>query len=306
MGFSIPEGVRKAARKVSERLRQAAGGEALWVPPGHFYSPIVDRRESAGHLDRIERSANEPSLPGIPMDRGRFRTNWNELRPFLAEPTLGTGASAEHRYSIDRTGQFPRSDALMLHAMMRRFRPRKVIEIGSGHSSACMLDTADRHLDGCRFTFIDPYPERLLKLLRPEDRVHEVLPQRVQDVPPERFATLEADDILFIDSSHVAKTGSDVCYELFEILPRIKEGVLVHVHDIFWPFEYRRKWVQDENRSWNEAYFLRAFLTGNDAWRIEMFNDWMKRFERDLVERTAPAFLERAGGSIWLRRVKPD
>jgi hypothetical protein len=303
MRDQIPEIVRKTAWKLAEGVHRAAGCEPLWVPPGHFYSPIGNRRESAEHLERVERLAAEPELQGIVIDRELFRTNWQELLPFLAQPTLGTGTP---RYSLDRKGQFSRSDALMLHAFMRRFRPRKVIEIGSGSSSACMLDTADLHLEGCEFTFIDPYPQRLLDQIRPEDHRHEIVRKRVQEVPLDRFRSLQANDILFIDSSHVAKTGSDVCHELFEILPRLAEGVLVHVHDIMWPFEYPRRWLIEENRSWNEAQFLRAFLSGNRSYRIEMFSDWMKRFERELVANTVPGFLEQPSGSIWLRKVTAD
>lgn len=299
----LPELVRKASWKLTECVRRMVGGEPLWVPPGHFYSPVTSRRESADHLARTTRLAAEPSLPGITVDRDLLRANWRELLPFLAEPTLGTGNS---RFSFDRQRQFPASDALVLHAFMRRFRPRKIIEIGSGHSSASMLDTAERHLESCEFTFIDPHPQRFLKRLRPEDRRHELLRRPVQEVSLDRFRSLQADDILFIDSSHVAKTGSDVCFEFLEILPRLADGVLVHVHDIRWPFEYPREWSIDENRAWNEAQFLRAFLLGNRAYRVEMFNDWMVRFERELVASTVPDFPKSPSGSIWLRKVPAD
>jgi len=93
-----------------------------------------------------------------------------------------------------------------------------------------------------------------------------------------------------------------VCFELFEILPRLSSGVLVHFHDMFWPFEYPRTWVVDENRSWNELYGVRALLTDNDAWRVLLFNDYLARLERPMIESTYPQFLRNSGGALWLMR----
>jgi len=124
----------------------------------------------------------------------------------------------------------------------------------------------------------------------------------VQQVSLSIFDALQAGDILFIDSTHVLRTGSDVCFELFEILPRLSSGVLVHFHDMFWPFEYPRTWVVDENRSWNELYGVRALLTDNDAWRVLLFNDYLARLERPMIEATYPQFLRNSGGALWLMR----
>ena len=124
----------------------------------------------------------------------------------------------------------------------------------------------------------------------------------MQDVPLDTFDELERNDILFIDSTHILKTGSDVAFELFEVLPRIKQGVVVHLHDMFYPFEYPRNWVIDDNRSWNEIYAVRAFLTNNADFRILFFNDYFARFAKDLIERDAPHVLENVGGSLWLQR----
>ena len=168
-----------------------------------------------------------------------------------------------------------------------------------------MLDTIDRHLDGqVACTLIEPYPERLRSLLRPDDlgRVT-ILEQRAQDVGLEPFLALEQDDILFIDSSHAVKIGSDVNHLLGEVLPRLRVGVYVHVHDIFYPFEYPKSWAL-EGRAWNEAYALKAFLAFNDSFEIVIFNTFLETFHRDLFERDMPLCLLNEGGSIWLRRVR--
>jgi hypothetical protein len=133
------------------------------------------------------------------------------------------------------------------------------MEVGSGFSSAVMLDTNDLFFSGkIAFTFVEPYPERLLSLMTGEDRSHqEMLVRPVQEVALERFASLRANDILFIDSSHVAKIGSDVVHLLTNVLPMLNRGVIVHFPDIFWPFEYPEEWIL-EGRAWNENYVLKA------------------------------------------------
>jgi hypothetical protein len=97
-------------------------------------------------------------------------------------------------------------------------------------------------------------------------------------------------------------TGSDVCFELFEILPHLKSGVVVHFHDVFWPFEYPRYWVVEENRCWNELYGIRAFLTKNEQWTILFFNDYFARFEVETITETCQLFLKNPGGALWLRK----
>jgi hypothetical protein len=130
---------------------------------------------------------------------------------------------------------------------------------------------------------------------------NDIIVDAVQNVPLERFAALEAGDILFVDSSHVAKTGSDVVHLFGQVLPRLAKGVRVHFHDIFWPFEYPEEWIR-EGRAWNEAYLLRAFLQFNSAFRIVLFNSYLGLHHRDLVERHLPLFLQNTGGSLWLEK----
>jgi len=110
--------------------------------------------------------------------------------------------------------------------------------------------------------------------------------------------------LLFIDSTHVLKTGSDVCHELFNILPVLKKGVIVHFHDIFWPFEYPDDWILKENRSWNEIYALRAFLMNNSEFEILFFNDFFARNFDDEIKIVRPDMLKNTGGSLYLKKIK--
>ena len=148
-----------------------------------------------------------------------------------------------------------------------------------------------------------PFPDRLNALLTAADRARStVLVQPVQSVPLAVFDRLEERDILFIDSSHVAKIGSDVAFLLLRVLPRLKRGVLIHFHDIFYPYSYPAGWVR-EGRAWNESLFLRAFLLGHPAFEIVAFNSFAGRAFPEIFRAGFPPFLDNTGGSIWLRKV---
>ncbi|MGA7159391.1 MAG: class I SAM-dependent methyltransferase, partial [Bacteroidota bacterium] len=178
-------------------------------------------------------------------------------------------------------------------------------EVGSGFSSAAMLDSADSlGLKNVRFTFIDPDPERLKSLLRKEDYLRcAVIEESLQHVDIGIFDDLEENDILFIDSSHVCKTGSDVNKIFFEIFPRLHKKVLIHFHDVFFPFEYPKAWVLGWNSfGWNEAYFLRAFLMYNTDFEILFFNTYLEHRYRERFAKTMPDCLKNEGGSLWIRK----
>ena len=274
-----------------------------FVPAGHFYSPLPS-------LDEVKRDAlrlfgSPPgNLPGIDLNERAQLALLEEITRYYRDLPFPAERSTARRYFYDNPS-YSYSDAIFLYGMIRHAAPKRIVEVGSGHSSCVMVDTDELFLGGrVDFTFIDPYPDRLRSLLRPEDlgRVR-ILAQRVQDVGLEPFLALESSDILFIDSSHVVKIGSDVNHLLTEILPRLRPGVYVHVHDVFYPFEYPEEWVA-EGRAWNETYALRAFLTFNQAYEIVLFNTYLERFHREIFARDMPLCLKNEGGSIWLRRIE--
>jgi predicted O-methyltransferase YrrM len=286
----------------------APGGSSatqkLYYPPGHFYSPIVDPAEAERHIAAIEARQTPQAIAGIVIDRPEMVRTWHKLLPLIESSPFREKPWGDFRYALENP-YYSWGDGNVLQAMIRLYRPKRIMEIGSGWSSACMNDTINHFLDGsCELTCIEAHPDRLLGLIGSEARCANLRIRKcpVQQIPVETFEALADGDILFIDSSHVLRTGSDVCYELCEILPRIASGVLVHIHDIFWPFEYPRHWVVNENRSWNELYAVRAFLTQNERWHLVMFNSFMAQVERGLIERTCPDFLRRPPAALWLRR----
>jgi hypothetical protein len=274
----------------------------LFVPPGHFYSPIVDPVEAQRYL-RLAHMNPPAELPGISLDGTEMIRTWQRLLPFLATVPFTGPKLPGLRYYFDNPS-YSWGDGSILHAMLRLYRPKRLIEIGSGWSSACTLDTVERYLSGtCEVTFIDPYPHLLRDLIGTPPGNVRVLEIPVQNVPRAAFETLQSGDILFVDSTHILRTGSDVCFELFEILPSLESGVLVHFHDIFWPFEYPRDWIISENRSWNELYAIRAFLTYNHDWRIVFFNDYLAKLECEMISSTYAPFMRNSGAALWLERL---
>lgn len=274
----------------------------LFVPPGHYYSPIVNRDELQPRLGVIFDRTRRPA--GIDL-REEAQLAWlARLATFLGKLPFTTEAKPDLRYCYDNQF-FSFGDGIVLGCTLLAVRPRRIVEVGSGFSSALMLDVVDRTPGlATEFVFIEPHTERLEGLLRPGDsgRV-EILRHRVQDVDLAVFERLERDDILFIDSTHVAKTGSDVVHYMNAILPALKRGVLIHIHDIAYPFEYPEPWVLEENRSWNEIYMVYAFLAHNKDYQIEFFNNFMGRVHPSLMANSLPLFMNNPGGSLWLRKL---
>jgi len=281
----------------------------LWETPGHFYSPIPDTAAIRRREDTVF-DTNVREIAGIDLNEQAQLSLLDEFIPFYAGQPFTAHRQEGLRYFFENNA-FSYFDAIVYHCLLRRLEPRRVIEVGSGYSSCALLDTNERffgHRIAC--TFIEPYPQLLTSLLRDDDRSRTTLIARdLQDVDPDIFRELSADDILFIDSSHVVKTHSDVNYVFFEVLPRLRDGVYIHFHDIFHPFEYPREWVY-QGRAWNEAYLLRAFLQENSRYSIELFNSFVEVFHRDRIARQMPLCLRYAeqsmiptsAQSIWLRK----
>ncbi|WP_163779038.1 class I SAM-dependent methyltransferase [Mycobacterium cookii] len=287
------------------KLQQEQSVPTMFLP-GHYYSPIVDPSTIAEYVEK--QYLQEPGdIKGIHFDEDAMVRFWKDNAELIKNTPFSEHDDGKNRYYYDN-GSYPYGDAMTLRAMIAHYKPKNIIEVGSGFSSACMLDAAD-HVGHSDFamTCIDPDAGRLRSRLRAEDHSRvEIIEGLVQDVPVSTFSKLRENDILFIDSTHVLKTASDVHYELFSILPSLNEGVLIHFHDIQYPFEYPRQWLFDNNRSWNEIYALRAFLAYNSAFEVVFWNGLFAHRQRELVRDTNPLFLKNPGSSIWLRAQTVD
>ena len=269
-------------------------------PTGHYYSPVVDPSTVTDYV--ANNMAAKPSdIAAIPLPLDAMKEFWIRHQALIAATPFGEQPNPRLRYYASG-GPYPLGDALMLRTMLHAHRPHRIIEIGSGYSTACMLDTADEAgLSDLRITCIEPDPRRLRSILRPGDEARvTILDRVVQGIDLEPFRALRANDILFIDSTHVLKTGSDVHYELFHILPVLQPGVLVHFHDCRFPFEYPPSFIFEKNYSWNEAYALRAFLMWNNRFQVYFWNTLFTASFPALVRQTFPSMMRNPGSSIWL------
>lgn len=270
-------------------------------PPGHFYSPIpslhnVKRNESRiFHIPRFI-----PSIDLNEAEQIRFLDEYKQYyydMPFKPEKEEGVRYFFENKY-------YSYSDGIFLYSMIRHIKPKNIIEIGSGFSSCLILDTNELHFENnIRCTFIEPFPDRLLSLIKTSDieRI-KLIKKDIQNVDVETFGALSENDILLIDSTHISKVASDVNYIIFEILPALNKGVFIHFHDIFFPFEYPKEWIIG-GRSWNEAYLLRAFLQYNNSFKIIFFNSYLAHFFKTKIEEEYPLCMKNTGGSIWIKKV---
>jgi predicted O-methyltransferase YrrM len=246
--------------------------------------------------------SSPPDLPGIDLREPpqldllrRLRRHYPD-QPWSAEPQVGLRYYFENDF-------YSYADAIFLHCMLRELQPRRIVEVGGGFSTAAILDTIEQFLgDDVRLACVEPHPERFESLALPgdEDRV-DFVRHHAQDVPSTLFTELGDGDVLFVDSTHVSKLRSDVNRLVLDVLPALSTGVVVHFHDVFWPFEYPWAWIE-QNRAWNEIYLLRAFLCFNPAFEILLFNHLIGQRHRDVLERDFPLCTKNIGGSLWLRR----
>lgn len=295
---------RRFQRRVMHALQRRLG-MSDYEPSGHFYSPVIDRAEIAACQSRLWPA--QPRLPaGIDFnDAGHRHILEVEFPRYIADFDYrkGYGNPAIGGYNTDNP-QFGFLDARALFVLLRAWRPARVIEVGSGHTSLLMADVNTRFLDGSmHITCIDPYPEPFLK--NDDCAIDRLVQAKVQDVPLTEFDALAAGDVLFIDSSHVAKAGSDVNYLYFEVLPRLAAGVRIHIHDVFLPFEYPKSWLLEQGRSWNEQYLLQALLMYSTALRIVFGSAYAAWKHVDLLAAAVGAGTQATagGGSLWIRKL---
>lgn len=280
-----------------------------FAPPGHYYSPIPDM-SSVSTSDWDSRYHEEPGVPGIEINDAGQLALISKFAQCLDEFPFSDSPSSQHRYWLDNEF-FSYGDGVALYGLFRQLKPRRIIEIGSGYSSAAMLDLDDifSH-SSVEFVFVEPHPRRLYGLLRPSDRNrHVIIEKPVQEVPLEIFSSLNRNDILFIDSSHVTKFRSDVNRIIFRILPRLNPGVVVHFHDIPWPFEYPEHWIRS-GRAWNEAYLVRSFLQFNSTFKILFFGPYLVAEHSEVIRNNLPLMLRVPSSrftlgntSLWVQKI---
>lgn len=265
----------------------------------HYYEPVVFPSDITSDL------AAERKLPGIKWNAEEQlallrRFNFGkELLAIAARP------ASELEYNFEQP-MFGPGDAEYLYSMVRLFKPKKIIEVGCGQSTKIIRDAVKRNTieDSdykCDHTCIEPYEVPWLEKLGVK-----VIRERVERVDPEIFQELSANDILFIDSSHVIRPQGDVLFLYLDVLPKLAPGVFIHAHDICTPRDYFPEWILNYRLLWNEQYLLEAFLSFNTSFKVTGALSWLWHNQREETHRAFPILAKVPDddpGSFWIQRV---
>lgn len=296
-------GHRIIAYAVSRLLRTGAVYDPvnfdLWqergyhITPVHFYSPIPDTRELQTHI------TNCSTVPGIDLRVANQLMFLKEIFPrFAAEYNAFPWQSAERRQFALDNDAFGGIDSHVYYSMIRHFHPKKIIEVGSGFSTLVGAKASIMNGD-TSYTSIDPWPREFIARGVPGV---ELLRKRVEEVDYAFFEQLKENDILFVDSSHVVRTGGDVSFLILEILPRLAKGVAIHFHDIYLPFEYPSEMIKDRHLFWTEQYLLHAYLVENCHARVLFASNYVAHEHPEIVKGAFPEAMWWGGGSFWIQK----
>lgn len=201
----------------------------------------------------------------------------------------------------------PPLDAIVLYGMIREYRPRSLVEVGSGFSTEIALLAAQHTQTSIHC--IEPYPSA--RLLEHQNQLHALTQIPLQEINLEVFDNLQTNDFLFIDTTHTVKINSDVNHFLFNIFPRLAPGVIIHIHDIFLPHEYPQRWYDEISIFWNEQYLLLAYLMENPAFELLLPNFSLSLSHKDSLHARLGSFDiwnltenlgNASGASFWLRK----
>ena len=257
------------------------------IRPIHYYEPLPDFRSLT-----TEQISRRRTFPGID-----FR--WEDQSTLLNSLTTYRDELRALDFDFDNV-YFSGFDAAVYYSLIRYLKPQRIIEVGGGHSTRIAHQALTRNGSG-HLTSIEPFPKE--RLLAAKLNI-ELIQKPVEQLDVEFFDRLEANDILFIDSSHTVKFGSDVCYEFLEVLPRLKPGVWIHVHDIFFPHDYPAEWLLNRRLALNEQYLLEAFLAFNTSFATQLANHWLCLDHLDGATRLWPNAASEHASSFWMKRIK--
>jgi len=272
--------------------------------PRDYYSALNDLSFLSDNRDLWH---DRPLPQGIAWDIDAQLDEVRRIAPYLAELANVPMDPPPGPPSYHWDNAFWRgADALVHYGLLRDVKPSRVVEVGAGWSSLLLADALDRNQEEgskpTEVTQIEPHPRReLLSALPDHWTLHDVILQRAALAI---FESLEAGDVCFYDGSHVARAGSDVVWFFFEVLPLLKPGVLIHIHDIFWPEDYPDEWIFDRGQTWNEQYVLQAFLMYNSAFEPVICNSMLLQRRRNAIDelyRGVPE-TQHSGVSVWLRK----
>ena len=285
--------------EIDNQIAQATKSIFERYPAGHYYSAVPSQNDLNEFLKNKDDNLLE--FGGINVNISKQLENLAYIEKTFNEINFTEEKNSKDLYFLNNIWFHP-YDAYTLAAIILKNKPEKIIEIGSGFSTGVMLDINRKFCNNnIKITCIEPNPQRLKDVLGGELERVSFYEKRLQEVDCEIFKELKENDILFVDSSHVAKMNSDVLKIFFEILPNLNNGVIIHFHDIFNNFSYPKEWII-QKRCWNETFLLRAFLQYNSDFAIEYFCDFMRAYiENNQITTKLP--INKGSGSIYLRKI---
>ncbi len=277
------------------------------ITRNYYYSPIPDIKDLKGEI-----WSRKSQLIGIDINEkmqleflSKFETQFKE--EYNKFPKNKNEIFKPFEYYVNNISFGPVSGEI-LYCFIRYFKPKRIIEIGSGYSTYCSAKAIlkNKEIDKnyeCELIAIEPFPNDILKRGFPGFKT--LIKDKVQNINLKEFEKLQNNDILFIDSSHVLKIGSDVQYEYLEILPRLNKGVIVHIHDILLPAEYHKEWILKHQLFWNEQYFLQAFLMFNKHFEILWAGSYLHFNHPDKLESAFNTYQreKRFSTSFWMKKI---
>jgi Methyltransferase domain len=288
----------RAAVRAYRALRTVAERFGLQIVLKTYYSPIPD-------LALLPESTWETAsaMAGVAFDLdAQAAFLLEQLAPELSafEPTGTPG----HAYETGNAS-YPLPDARLLYAMIRFLRPSRVVELGSGQTTRVIAKAClDNARDGRATTLkaFDPFPTAVDESL---PGLNDLIRSPAQLIPGDIFAELEAGDVLFVDTTHTVKIGSDVNHIILNVLPLLAPGVIVHFHDVCLPYEYPRYLFTDYALYWSEQYLLQAFLIMNSSFEVLVATNALCRDRPDTAAKSGLAQPGQSGSSFWIRH-KPS
>ncbi len=277
--------------------------KGIHVIDNHFYNPVPDTSTLDKNL-----FSDSKNLSALDLNEAEQISHFNYFSTFKPEYSKFSFEKTNVDYEYYwNNGGFMCMDAVALYGMIRHYKPKLMIEVGGGNSSklsATAINENENEGNGCELICIEPFPNQILK--NGFKGLKKVMETEVQKISISKFQNLQAGDILFIDSSHVLKAGSDVEYYFDQVLPQLNAGVIIHFHDIFLPEEYPEDWIMKEHRFWNEQYILQSFLSFNSSFKILFAGRYFQLMNDEKIKSALdfyPAAITKAG-SFWIQKVK--
>lgn len=293
---------------VSPEITKKLQKHGLTIVANTFYSVVPDLNELTDEDWKAQKFAvawDTVNFESMDTFLSNIENHVDELADI---PTLCADKAGKFYWD---NPMFSPLDAVAYYSLIRSVTPRLIVEVGSGYSTAIAMKALGE-ASSRTLTCVEPYPSPFL--LKQQSKLNGLIKKKIQDVDFEIFEKLKEGDVLFIDSSHCSRLGSDLNFLMFEVLPRLKRGVLIHFHDIFLPSEYPRAWLEDIGIMWNEQYMVLAMLMLNSSFEVLWSSSLAGSTKRQEIERlfegVLPAGTEfinnlgpYSGGSLWLRKV---